>query len=78
MADSKVTQFCSSATEASSIVTPGGPLSDKDLAYCSVKTGVNDLLDYISLAVALIIPLVLGPCVVGVLQVTPDTQFVKC
>ena len=43
--------------------------NDKDLSYCTVKTGVNDLLDYISLAVALVIPLVLGPCVVGVLQV---------
>jgi len=42
--------------------------SKRDLSYCTVKTGVNDLLDYISIAVALVIPLVLGPCVVGVLQ----------
>ena len=43
---------------------------DVDLAYCSVKTGVNDLLDYMALAVSLIIPLVIGPLVVGVFQVS--------
>ena len=46
------------------------PKRDVDLAYCSVKTGVNDLLDYMALAVSLIIPLVIGPLVVGVFQVS--------
>ncbi len=42
---------------------------DLDLTYCTVKTGINDLLDYIALVVALLIPLVMGPCVVAVGQV---------
>ena len=46
------------------------PKRDVDLSYCSVKTGVNDLLDYMALAVSLIIPLVIGPLVVGVFQVS--------
>lgn len=40
-----------------------------DLTYCTVKTGLNDLLDYIALMVALIIPLIMGPCLVGLFQV---------
>jgi len=54
--------------DPSILSSTSGGVADKDLSYCTVKTGVNDLLDYISLAVALIIPLVLGPLVVGVLQ----------
>ena len=55
--------------DPSILSSTSGGVADKDLSYCTVKTGVNDLLDYIPLAVALIIPLVLGPLVVGVLQV---------
>jgi hypothetical protein len=40
-----------------------------DLTYCTIKNGVNDLLDYIALTVALIIPLILGPGVIGLFQV---------
>ena len=46
------------------------PRRDVDLSYCSVKTGVNDMLDYMSIAVSLIIPFVIGPLVVGVFQVS--------
>ena len=59
--------------DPSILSSTSGGVADKDLSYCTVKTGVNDLLDYISLAVALIIPLVLGPLVVGVLQVRIKT-----
>lgn len=51
------------------------PKRDVDLSYCSVKTGVNDLLDYMAISVSLIIPFVIGPLVVGVLQVS--THFNK-
>ena len=40
-----------------------------ELSYCSVKNGVNDMLDYIALVVALVAPLIIGPCIVGVFQV---------
>ena len=60
--------------DPSILSSTSGGVADKDLSYCTVKTGVNDLLDYISLAVALIIPLVLGPLVVGVLQVRTNKQ----
>ena len=66
--------------DPSILSSTSGSVADKDLSYCTVKTGVNDLLDYISLAVALIIPLVLGPLVVGVLQVRTNknvTQHLK-
>ena len=46
------------------------PRRDVDLSYCSVKTGVNDLLDYMAITVSLIIPFVIGPLVVGVFQVS--------
>jgi len=49
---------------------PSNPRRDIDLSYCSVKTGVNDLLDYMAIAVSLVIPLVIGPLVVGVFQVS--------
>ena len=39
--------------------------------YCSVKNGVNDMLDYIALVVALVAPFIIGPCIVGVFQVIP-------
>ena len=45
---------------------------DLDLTYCTVKTGVNDFLDYIALIVALVIPLILGPGLAGVGQVSPE------
>lgn len=45
------------------------PIRDVDLSYCSVKTGVNDLLDYMAITVSLIIPFVIGPLIVGVFQV---------
>ena len=44
---------------------------DLDLTYCTVKTGVNDFLDYIALVVSLVIPLILGPGLAGVGQVSP-------
>ena len=40
-----------------------------ELSYCSVKNGVNDMLDYIALVVALVAPFIIGPCIVGVFQV---------
>ena len=40
-----------------------------ELSYCSVKNGVNDMLDYIALVVALVSPFIIGPCIVGVFQV---------
>ena len=46
------------------------PIRDVDLSYCSVKTGVNDLLDYMAISVSLIIPFVIGPLIVGVFQVS--------
>ena len=46
------------------------PRRDVDLSYCSVKTGVNDLLDYMAITVSLIIPFVVGPLVIGVFQVS--------
>lgn len=39
-----------------------------ELSYCSVKNGVNDMLDYIALVVALVAPFIIGPCIVGVFQ----------
>ncbi|TRY61503.1 hypothetical protein TCAL_05713 [Tigriopus californicus] len=51
-------------TIAPSLGTPRG----MDLTYCTVKTGVNDILDYIALVVALILPLIIGPGLVGVFQ----------
>ena len=47
----------------------GTPRGNLDLTYCSVKTGVNDLLDYIALFVALVLPLLVGPGAVAVFQV---------
>lgn len=47
----------------------GTPRGNLDLTYCSVKTGVNDLLDYIALMVALVLPLIIGPGAVAVFQV---------
>ena len=49
---------------------------DLDLTYCTVKTGVNDFLDYIALVVSLVIPLILGPGLAGVGQVSPRGVFV--
>ena len=54
-------------TMAPSMSSPLG--IDLDLTYCTVKTGVNDFLDYIALVVSLVIPLVLGPGLAGVGQV---------
>ena len=45
---------------------------DLDLTYCTVKTGVNDFLDYIALVVSLVIPLILGPGLAGVGQVSAE------
>ena len=45
------------------------PTATVELSYCSVKNGVNDMLDYIALVVALVAPLIIGPCIVGVFQV---------
>ncbi len=42
---------------------------DVDLTYCTVKTGVNDLLDYLSIVVSLALPLLLGPGLLLVFQV---------
>ena len=55
--------------QLSSIPPSLGTPRNLDLTYCTVKTGVNDLLDYIALVVALLLPLALGPCIVGVFQV---------
>ena len=46
-----------------------------ELSYCSVKNGVNDMLDYIALVVALVAPLIIGPCIVGVFQVRITTHL---
>ena len=46
-----------------------GTPRDMDLTYCTVRTGVNDLLDYIAIMVSFVLPLIIGPCIVGVLQV---------
>jgi hypothetical protein len=43
--------------------------SNIELSHCSVKNGVNVMLDYIALVVALVAPLIIGPCIVGVFQV---------
>ena len=43
--------------------------ADLDLTYCTVKTGVNDFLDYIAIVISLVIPLILGPGLAGVGQV---------
>ncbi len=51
------------------IAPSAGTPRDMDLTYCTVKTGVNDLLDYIALMVAFVLPLVIGPCAVAVFQV---------
>lgn len=40
-----------------------------ELHHCSVKNGVNDMLDYIALVVALVAPFIIGPCIVGIFQV---------
>ena len=59
----------------------GGPSSirvdatEDELSYCSVKNGVNDMLDYIALVVALVAPLIIGPCIVGVFQVIISSFF---
>lgn len=53
-------------TIAPSLGTP----RNLDLTYCTVKTGVNDILDYIALVVALILPFIVGPCLVGFFQVS--------
>ncbi len=47
-----------------------GTPRDVDLTYCTVRTGMNDLLDYLSVAVSLVLPLILGPVAAIVLQVT--------
>jgi hypothetical protein len=39
-----------------------------DLSYCYVKTNVN-MMDYVALAVAFLLPLLLGPCITAVFQV---------
>ena len=54
----------SSTPEIGITDTPSKPHS-----YCSVKNGVNDMLDYIALLVALVAPFIIGPCIVGVFQV---------
>ena len=47
-----------------------GTPRDMDLTYCTVKTGLNDLLDYIAIAVALILPMIIGPFLVAIFQVS--------
>lgn len=61
-------------SEESEPFTDGSTLTARgmDLTYCTVKTGLNDLLDYIALIVALVLPLILGPCLVGLCQVRTD------
>ena len=62
-------------TQEASMAPPTNEPSKQDISYCTVKTGVNDLLDYISLAVALVIPLIVGPCVVGIFQVRAQVTY---
>ena len=50
-----------------------GTPRNMDLTYCAVKTGLNDLLDYLSFSATLVIPLVIGPCFTGLLQVCQCT-----
>ena len=54
----------------SNFTNSSDPRQNVDLSYCSVKSGVNDLLDYMAISVSLIIPFVMGPLVVGVFQVS--------
>ena len=42
------------------VVRVGG-FREEELTVCTVKTGVNDFLDYISLAITLVLPFVFGP-----------------
>ena len=46
-----------------------------ELTFCSMKNGVNDMLDYIALMVALVAPLIIGPCIVGVFQVSLCSHY---
>ena len=61
--------------EAESEASGESPVESQpvELSYCSVKNGVNDMLDYIALVVALVAPLIIGPCIVGVFQVRIHT-----
>ena len=44
------------------------PTKELDLSYCYVKSNVN-MMDYVALGVAFLLPLLLGPCIVAVFQV---------
>ena len=58
--------------QLSSIPPSLGTPRDMDLTYCTVKTGLNDLLDYLAIMITIVFPLLLGPCLVGLLQVCID------
>ena len=45
------------------------PPDSLKIGHCTIKNGVNDMLDYIALVVALVAPFIIGPCIVGVFQV---------
>ena len=58
----------SASTSGPDIASNQHPAS-VELHHCSVKNGVNDMLDYIALVVALVAPFIIGPCIVGIFQV---------
>lgn len=49
-------------------------VKELDLSYCYVKTNVN-MMDYVALAVAFLLPLLLGPCITAVFQVNYSFFF---
>ena len=58
--------------KSTTTTTTSRPLlrSDKIQPHnCSVRSGVNDMLDYLALVVALVAPFLIGPCIVGIFQV---------
>ncbi len=52
-----------------------GTPREVDLTYCSVKTGFNDLIDYLTLTVTFVVPLVLGPCAAIIFQVRGHATY---
>ena len=66
--------------KSTTTTTTSRPLlrSDKIQPHnCSVRSGVNDMLDYLALVVALVAPFLIGPCIVGIFQVNNYNMVVQ-
>ncbi|CAB4064122.1 HRH2 [Lepeophtheirus salmonis] len=45
-----------------------GQKTSRQVTFCKIRTGINDVFDYISLTVTFVLPLIIGPVLIGISQ----------